>query len=80
MYYDNLETEIASSAVTVISYSLYSVSKCKENIKCKIMVDAYNDGDDYSKYWSDYDTFGYDKRALGSMRKRVSKSRNDIFI
>ena len=41
------ETEIASSAVTVISYSLYSVSKCKENIKCKIMVDADNDGDDY---------------------------------
>ena len=41
------ETEIASSAVTVISYSLYSISKCKENIKCKIMVDADNDGDDY---------------------------------
>ena len=41
------ETEIASSAVTVISYSLYSVSKCKENIKSKIMVDADNDGDDY---------------------------------
>ena len=47
MYYDNLGTEIASSAVTVISYSLYSVSKCKENIKCKIMVDADNDVDDY---------------------------------
>ena len=55
MHYDYLimitleqrETEIASSAVTVISYSLYSVSKCKENIKCKIMVDADNDVDDY---------------------------------
>ena len=41
------ETEIASSAVSDISDSLYSVSKCKENIKCKIMVDADNDIDDY---------------------------------
>ena len=48
------ETEIASSAVTVISHSLYSVSKCKENIKCKIMVDADNDGDDYGIAWYAY--------------------------
>ena len=41
------ETEIAPFAVVVISHSLYSVSKCKENIKCKIMVDADNDVDDY---------------------------------
>ena len=50
MYYDNLGTEMASSAVSDISYSLYSVSKCKENIKCKIMVDADNDVDDYGSH------------------------------
>ena len=29
-----------------------------------------DDGEDFRKYWVDYDAFGYDKRALGSMRKR----------
>ena len=46
------QTEIASSAVSDISYSLYcSVSKCKENIKCKITVDADNDVDDYGIFF-----------------------------
>ena len=45
------ETEIASSDVSVLSHSLYClVSKCKENIKCKIMVNANNDVDDYGIY------------------------------
>ena len=40
-----------------------------------------DDGEDFRKYWVDYDAFGYDKRALGSMRKRQQKSsNNDILI
>merc|ERR1719445_2926663 len=34
---------------------------------------------DFSKYWSDYDTWGYDKRALGSMkRKKASEPLNQM--
>ena len=34
---------------------------------------------DFSKYWSDYDTWGYDKRALGSMkRKKASEPLNEM--
>ena len=33
----------------------------------------------YSKYWSDYDTFGYDKRGgLGSMKKRIQGGPGEI--
>ena len=43
--------------------------------------DDDDDGEDFRKYWVDYDAFGYDKRALGSMRKRQQKpSNNDILI
>ena len=31
-----------------------------------------NEDEDFSKYWTDYDTFGYDKRGLGSMKRRIS--------
>ncbi len=30
---------------------------------------------DYSQYWSEYDTFGIDKRGLGSMKKRALSGR-----
>ena len=34
---------------------------------------------DFSKYWSDYDTWGYDKRALGSMkRKKAGQPFNEM--
>ena len=32
--------------------------------------EMYDEDEDLSKYWSEYDTWGYDKRALGSMKKR----------
>lgn len=38
------------------------------------LYDNLSYDEDYSKYWTDYDTFGYDKRrkrALGSMKKKV---------
>ena len=45
------------------------------------LEDDDDDGEDFRKYWVDYDAFGYDKRALGSMRKRQQKpSNNDILI
>ena len=34
---------------------------------------------DFSKYWSDYDTWGYDKRSLGSMkRKKAGQPFNEM--
>ena len=40
-----------------------------------------DDDEDFRKYWVDYDAFGYDKRALGSMKKRQLKPpNNDILI
>ena len=35
----------------------------------EIYDDDDDDDEDLSKYWSDYDTFGYDKRGLGSMKR-----------
>lgn len=38
-----------------------------EMIEYDYQSNTVDDDEDFSKYWSDYDTWGWDKRGLGSM-------------
>ena len=46
-------------------------------------LDYEEEDEDFSKYWSDYETWGYDKRGLGSIgqsrrKKRLGKAMNEM--
>ena len=43
--------------------------RTKKEEDAEIYDDDDDEDEDLSKYWSDYDTFGYDKRGLGSMKR-----------
>ena len=59
--------------------------KDKEEVESNYQntIEYEDEDEDFSKYWSDYETWGYDKRGLGSIgqtkkKKRLGRPMNEM--
>ena len=64
---------------------IFRKKKDKEEVESNYQntIEYEDEDEDFSKYWSDYETWGYDKRGLGSIgqtkkKKRLGRPMNEM--